>query len=384
LRGFGASRKRRAVTSRLRGAARPLSSSAKNDREERPMKFGLYHTNAHVTVGAPEIAEAIAEARAPLPEGAQDKQFTYSLDVLTEADRLGYDIVLFAERHLGADLTTWVAAGAIGPRLRQIRSMVAVHPGLWHPALVAKLAVSLDRLCRGGMAINIVTGANEAEFQMFGGTAMLGDDDRYVRTIEFVEILKGMWTQEKFSFDGRFYQARDAELRLRPRNPSPPEIFTAARSNGGRDMIARVGDWWFLDYPKSVKSTDEMLRSLEDSIADMRRRMARYGRTVRFAFNPFVHFGRDDESAFDDAVRRIMQFDRNPDDAKVRVRMLPAAMGGCIGAPEKVRRQIARLQDMGVELILFKMASGLDDVRRVGAEIVAPLGEGGRRAAAAA
>ena len=346
------------------------------------MKFGLYGTNAHVTVGAPEIAEAIVEANGPLPEGAQDKQFEFSLKVLSEADRLGFDIILFAERHLGADLTTWAVAGAIGSRMQQIRSMVAVHPGLWHPTMIAKLAVTLDRLCKGGMAINIVTGANEAEFNMFGGTAMLNDDDRYVRTCEFIDIMRGMWTNDKFTLEGKFYQVRDAELRLKPRHATPPEIFTAARSNGGRDMIARAGDWWFLDYPKSVQSTDEMLRSLEESIADMRRRMAREGRTVRFAFNPFIHFGSDEESALNDAIHRITAFDKEPDSAKVRVRMLPAAMGGCIGTPDKVRRQINRFQDMGIELILFKMASGVEDVRRIGEEIVAPLGSGNKRDAA--
>lgn len=338
------------------------------------MKFGIYGTNAHVTVGSQQIAEAIDGSRLPLSAGAQDKQFEFGLDVLTEADRVGFDIVLFAERHLGPDLTTWVVAGAIGSQLSQMTSMVAVHPGLWHPTLVAKLAMTLDRLCKGGMAINIVTGANEAEFQMFGGTAMLNDSDRYVRATEFIQVLKGMWTEPVFNFDGKFYQVRDAELKLAPRNEAPPEIFTAARSNGGRNMIACVGDWWFLDYPKTVQSTDEMLSSLETSMADMRQRMSSEGRTVKFAFNPFINLGVDDESALENAVSRITTYDKEPDSKKVRVRMLPAALGGCIGRPEKVRKQIQRFADMGIELLLFKMAAGKDDVREIGREIIEPLG----------
>lgn len=338
------------------------------------MKFGIYGTNAHVTVGSQEIADAIEASRLPLPSAARDKQFEFGLDVLTEADKVGFDIILFAERHLGPDLTTWVVAGAIGSRLTQMKSMVAVHPGLWHPTLIAKLAVTLDRLCKGGMAINIVTGANEAEFQMFGGTAMLKDNDRYVRATEFIQVLKGMWSEPVFNFEGKFYQVRDAELRLAPRNSAPPEIFTAARSDGGRDMIARVGDWWFLDYPKTVQSTDEMLRSLEASIGDMRRRMSLEERTVKFAFNPFINLGADDESAFERAVDRITTYDKEPDSKKVRVRMLPAVLGGCIGRPEKVRRQIQRFADMGIELLLFKMAAGIEDVREIGGEIIEPLG----------
>ena len=98
------------------------------------------------------------------------------------------------------------------------------------------------------------------------------------------------------------------------------------------------------------------------------------GRTVRFAFNPFINLGADDETALEDAVQRITLYDKDPDSAKVRVRMLPAALGGCIGRPEKVRRQIQRFADMGIELILFKMAAGREDVRLIGQEIVAPLG----------
>jgi FMNH2-dependent dimethyl sulfone monooxygenase len=338
------------------------------------MKFGIYGTNAHVTVGSQQIADAIEGSLFSLPSGAQDKQFEFGLDVLMEADKVGFDIVLFAERHLGPDLTTWVVAGAIGSRLEQMKSMVAVHPGLWHPTLVAKMALTLDRLCKGGMAINIVTGANEAEFQMFGGTAMLNDSDRYVRATEFIEVIKGMWTEPVFNFEGKFYQVRDAELRLAPRNAKPPEIFTAARSNGGRNMIAQVGDWWFLDYPKTVQSTDEMLRSLEASMADMRHRTNLEGRTVRFAFNPFINLGVDDESALESAVARITTYDKEPDSKKVRVRMLPAALGGCIGRPEKVRLQIQRFTDMGIELLLFKMAAGKDDVREIGREIIEPFG----------
>ena len=54
--------------------------------------------------------------------------------------------------------------------------------------------------------------------------------------------------------------------------------------------------------------------------------------------------------------------------------MLPAALGGCIGRPEKVRRQVQRFADMGIELLLFKMAAGKEDVREIGREIIEPFG----------
>ena len=154
------------------------------------MQFGLYAPVPHVTVGSSAIARSVAGAAAPLPDGALDPAYELARDVLLEADRTGFDIILFAERHLGADLEAWVLGCAISALTTRIRSMVAVHPGLWHPELLAKMASSLDRITRGRMAINLVTGWNVEEHTMFGGDVLPETDDRYVRAEEFVEVLR--------------------------------------------------------------------------------------------------------------------------------------------------------------------------------------------------
>ena len=149
------------------------------------MKFGLYTPAAVATVGSPEIAKSMAEARQPLPDGGRDAQYDLDLPLLLAADAAGFDLALFAERHLGTDLGAWVVAGAIASRFERMRALVAVHPGLWDPALIAKLAVSLDRICKGRMAINIVNGWFEQEFQMFGGK-MLQGDERYREPLHLI------------------------------------------------------------------------------------------------------------------------------------------------------------------------------------------------------
>jgi FMNH2-dependent dimethyl sulfone monooxygenase len=264
-------------------------------------------------------------------------------------------------------------AGAIGSRLERMRSMVAVHPGLWHPAMIAKLSMSLDRICKGGMAINLVTGASESEFQMFGGSTLMNTDGRYTRATEFVKFLKGSWENEIFSMPGEYYPTENFEMRLRPRNATPPEMFTAATSEGGRNMVAETGDWWFLPYDRNITTTDELLRELEKSIADMTQRMARYGRTVRFAFNPFVGFGADTHSAVEATITRIIAHEKNPDTSKIQRSMLPATLGGCMGRPEDIRRQLGRFSDMGIELLLFKMAAGIADIEQIGSEVIGPF-----------
>lgn len=336
------------------------------------MQFGLYAPIPMASVGSPEVAQAVSEALAPLPQGRLDAQFDLGVELLLAADRAGFELCLFAERHLGNDIGAWVLASAIGSRLERIRALVAVHPGLWDPVMVAKLSVSLDRVCRGRMALNIVNGWFDEEFRMFGGTVLQGEE-RYQRTIEFIEILRGLWTHESFSYAGRHYRLDRGQLLLKPASPTPPDIYSVSRSDRGRDFIAGHCDWWFIDYPKKAETADEALRGIEEAVADMMRRAQRAGRNVHYALNPFVALGRSEQDAFAATIRRILAYDPDPDTRKIEHRMLPATRLGCIGSAENVRRQLQRFEQLGIELVLCKIIPTADNVRRIGEEIIAPM-----------
>jgi alkanesulfonate monooxygenase SsuD/methylene tetrahydromethanopterin reductase-like flavin-dependent oxidoreductase (luciferase family) len=156
-----------------------------------------------------------------------------------------------------------------------------------------------------------------------------------------------------------------------------------SRSDRGRDFIAEHCDWWFVDYPKTAQTTDEVLRGIEDSIADMNRRTQPLGRKVRYALNPFVALGKDDRDALDATIKRIFAYDPDPDTRKIESRMLPATRIGCIGSPDTVLRQLRRFEDLGVELVLCKLVPTIENVVRIGEEIIAPMRRGGTRLSAA-
>jgi dimethylsulfone monooxygenase len=339
------------------------------------MQFGLYAPIPMATVGSPEVAKAVTEALAPLPPGRLDAQFDLGVDLLQAADEVGFELVLFAERHLGNDLAAWIMASAIASRLTRIRALVAVHPGLWDPVMIGKLAVSLDRICRGRMAINIVNGWFDEEFRMFGGTVLQGED-RYRRTTEFIDILRGLWANETFSYAGQFYKVDNGQLLLKPASPSLPEIYSVSRSDRGRDFIAEHCDWWFVDLPKTAETIDDTVRGIEDAIADMNRRTTRIGRKVRYALNPFVALGKDQQEAFDMTIKQIFAFDPNPDTRKIESRMLPATKAGLIGAPDAVLRQLRRFESLGIELVLCKMIPNVENIRNIAGEIIAPMHSG--------
>src|SRR5262249_40767889 len=132
------------------------------------MLFGMYAPLPHVTVGSKEITRSVKGGLSPLPAGEMDPAFQLAKDVLTEADVSGFALCLYAERHLGADFEAWVLASAVSSHTRNIRAMPAVHPGLWHPTLIAKMTACLDRLTTGRSALNLLTGRNEVAARTHG------------------------------------------------------------------------------------------------------------------------------------------------------------------------------------------------------------------------
>ena len=339
------------------------------------MIFGLYAPIPMATVGSPEVAQAAAEALQPLAPGRRDAQFEHGLDVCLAADRSGFGLTLFAERHLGNDMHGWINAAAIASRFEHMRALVAVHPGLWDPVMIAKMAVSLDRICKGRMAINIVNGWFDEEFRMFGGTVLQGEE-RYKRTEEFMDILRGLWTHDVFSFHGDHYKVEKAQLLLKPATPQPPELFSVSRSERGLEFIASHCDWWFVEIDKDAASTDEVLRGIEASAADMHKRAARHGRKVKLALNPFIALGASEQEAFDATIQRIFKYDPDPDTRKIEKRMMPATRAGCIGPANKVLAQLKRFEDMGIELILCKLIPTVENVTLIGREVIGPMNGG--------
>lgn len=339
------------------------------------MKFGIYAPNPNVAVGSPEVTQAIGEAMHPLPAGRRDAQYDHALNLLLTADALGFDLTLFAERHLGNDIGAWIMAASIGSRFEHMRVLTAVHPGLWDPVMIAKLAVSLDRICKGRMAINIVNGNRDQELRMFGGSVLEGEA-RYDRATEFIEILRGVWGAGPFSLHGKHYRLEDAELLLKPATPAPPEIYSVSTSDLGCEFIAKTCDWWFIEFPRGTSNSDETVRAIESSIKDMDRRASRHGRKVRYALNPFLALGDSVEDAVDGALRQI-EAENSMKDAEALRRgkkgMVAATRGGCMGPPEVVRRQVKRYEDMGIELLLFKTVASVPNISRIAEEIIAPL-----------
>lgn len=124
----------------------------------------------------------------------------------------------------------------------QLKVIAAILPGPWQPALAAKQLATIDQLTQGRVAVNIVSGWFKGEFQAIG-EHWLEHDERYRRSEEFIRALKGIWTQDDFTFKGDFYRFNHYSLKPKPLTQPHPEIFQGGSSRAARDMAARKPAW---------------------------------------------------------------------------------------------------------------------------------------------
>ena len=90
----------------------------------------------------------------------------------------------------------------------KLRVIAAILPGPWHPAVLAKQISTISHLTNGRIAVNIVSGWFRSEFTAIG-EPWLEHDERYRRSEEFIDVLKGIWTQDNFTYKGDFYRFHD-------------------------------------------------------------------------------------------------------------------------------------------------------------------------------
>ena len=105
------------------------------------MRFGVWTPLPHTIRPEPLMNVAIRESGTRGLANGPDKAFRFAVDMITRAEELGFETTLLAERWIGTDHPAWMLASALAPLTRKIELMVAVHPGIITPQVVAKFAV---------------------------------------------------------------------------------------------------------------------------------------------------------------------------------------------------------------------------------------------------
>jgi probable F420-dependent oxidoreductase len=191
---------------------------------QRPVRFG---------VTLPQIKRTWEEARA----AAQ------------EFDQLGFDSLWVCDHVYGVPLPNlpileaWSELAAVAAITENAKLGTLVTPPFFrNPAILAKQIATIDQISGGRVIAGLGAGWFQPEF-LGTGSPFPGTRERLRALEEMVQILKGMWTEERFSFEGRHFSVK--EVWCEPKPETPPEILIGG---GGEKVLmgiaARHADTW--------------------------------------------------------------------------------------------------------------------------------------------
>lgn len=295
----------------------------------------------------------------------------------------------------GPGFETYTFAAGVGAQTTYPTAVATSHVPLVHPIMAAKQMITIDHITGGRTALNIVTGWNRPEIEMFG-IALREHDERYDMAVEWLEILKRLWTEdEDFDFEGRFYKINKGYAQPKPIQKPYPPVMNAGGSDRGKHFVAKYCDIAFI-APK-VREFGA-LKKMVDEYRDLARK--EYNNEIEVWTNAYVVQGDTEKEARDyfdyyvnqkgdwDAVTKLIETmginAKTFTDEQLRG-MKTHFIGGwggfpIVGTKEQIVDTLGKLSGCGFNGVLLTFARFHDDMVRFRDTVYPLLLQSGLRA----
>jgi probable F420-dependent oxidoreductase len=280
-------------------------------------------------------------------------------EYFARAEELGYHGAWAQEATLGTgpqlaatEVMTYAAAATTRLRLGTTVFVSTLHI----PVHFAKALATIDQLSGGRLDVGVGSGGPHRAFEAFGMSK-----DRYVaRFTEGIALTKALWTQPSVTFDGEFYQLKDAAMEPKPRQKPHPPLWFGGSSEIAVRRAVRLGDGFF-------GAGSSLTSAFREQVAVVADEAARQGK-ASFPIAKRVYIAVDDDAAR--ARERL-----NASLAMVYGRRVPAIeAAGIAGTPDDCVAAVREVIDAGAGMVLF---TALDDLlgqaERIAAEVIPAL-----------
>jgi probable F420-dependent oxidoreductase len=279
-------------------------------------------------------------------------------------EELGFDSAWTQEAVLGAgpqlspiEAMTYAAACTQRMRLGCVVFVSTLHS----PVHLAKSLSSLDQLSRGRLDVGIGTGGKARPFAAFGMSP-----DRYIaRFTEGLALMKALWTEPRVTFDGEFWQLKDAPMEPKPFQKPHPPVWFGANGVPALRRAVRLGDGFFGAGSAPTPRFAEQVRVVQDALAESGRPAADFPIAKR------IYIAVDDDTA---RARQRM----NAAMERLYGRRVPDIEAAAVaGTADECVGEVRRVADAGAGLILFTtMFDHAEQAERLAAEVVPRVAAG--------
>jgi FMNH2-dependent dimethyl sulfone monooxygenase len=224
------------INHRDRRSANPIFNSRK-------LKLGTFQTNLNFGCTMADI------------EGRLKITWPNTLALAKLADEMEFEALVPVARWrgfggknnpAGPGFETYTWAAGVAASTRNSCVVATSHCSINHPITAAKQCTVIDHISDGRLMLNIVTGWNKPEIDMFG-VEMLPHDQRYDMAEEWLHIIKRLWTEDdEFDHEGKYYKIAKGYLQPKPVQRPFPAIMNAGGSERGRHFAAKLCDLVFI------------------------------------------------------------------------------------------------------------------------------------------
>jgi alkanesulfonate monooxygenase len=322
------------------------------------------------------------------PEEPYDASWDRNRRLILEAESLGYDCTLVAQHTVNphkADLDqleAWTSAAALAALTSRMEIIAAIKPMLYHPVVLAKMALQIEHISQGRFAINLVNAWNRPEIEK-AGIEFAEHDERYAYGREWLSIVEPLLRGERVSATGKYFNVRDYQLRPKDPYRSRPRIYVGGESEPARALTNDLGDVWFIN--------GQPLADVTRLVNDLRQR-PRIGVRLRFGLSAFV-IARETAAeaqanyahllalAANDAAIRAVQ--RANTDNQVVMKQTMAKFesvgtnggtaAGLVGSYESVAERIHQFHAAGIETLLLQFQPFEREMRRFAQHVMPRL-----------
>lgn len=243
-------------------------------------------------------------------------------------------------------LELWVSLTWLASNTKRIEFGPLVTPvSFRHPALTARMAAAVDDLSNRRLTLGLGAGWQEREHHLFGFD-LLDTKPRFERFEEGLHIITGLLNSDTpLSFDGTFYQLREATLLPRPLRPGGPRILVGG--NGQKTtprLVSQFAQEWNAIFltPEQFKESNQRI---DDALTDAKRDLS----SVRRSMMTGCIFGHTDSAL----QEKIESRGRTQEELQQR--------GIIVGSADEVQEQLHRLQEAGLQRIMLQWLD-LDDL----------------------
>ncbi|MEZ5558142.1 MAG: TIGR03560 family F420-dependent LLM class oxidoreductase [Pseudomonadales bacterium] len=165
------------------------------------------------------------------------------LDLATHVERTGWDGIWYADHFMpNAEDTSapwpeaWITLAALGARVPRLRIGTLVAGNTYrHPAVLAKMAATLDHITGGRVVLGLGSGWQENEHRQYG-IPFYTVAERLQRLDEACRVIKLLYSESRSDFSGRFYQLEQATLEPKPVQSPLPLLI----GGGGEKVTLRI------------------------------------------------------------------------------------------------------------------------------------------------